>query len=399
MAVGHCGVLEMPRWLNYILAAVIGWLVFFGLSAAQHVLGGAFTWEQAVRVALYEWLPWTIVSPLILWLTLQYPMGRDRWAARVLVHLAAAALAVMLCAWLSDILIAPPSPDFGRGSDHFGDRRPPPFEMDQHPAGDEGPPNFHRMGPPPFWFRARFNIPIYLTFASLSHAIVYFRRSQQRGRRTLELEAQLSEARLQALRMQLHPHFLFNTLNAISTLVHTNPDSADEMIASLSYMLRLALDTVMEQEVPLSQELKYFECYLDIEQIRFGNRLVVKRDIGPDLQAALVPTFILQPLVENAIKHGIERNPAQGTIEVSAQKAGEVLRLSIRDTGVGLSAAGEGIEPKGIGLSNTRARLQTLYPGRHRFVLRNGAGSGCIAEVEIPFHAETWLTTPRPKES
>jgi LytS/YehU family sensor histidine kinase len=247
------------------------------------------------------------------------------------------------------------------------------------------------MGPPPFWFRARFNLPIYLTFASLSHAILYFRRSQQRGRRTLELEAQLSDARLQALRMQLHPHFLFNTLNAISTLVHTNPDAADEMIGSLSYMLRLSLDTVMEQEVPLSQELKYFDCYLDIEQIRFGNRLTVKRDIGPELQAALVPTFILQPLVENAIQHGIERNLAHGAIEVSAERVGDFLRLSVRDTGVGLSAGGEAIEQKGIGLSNTRARLQTLYPGQHRFVLRNATGGGCIAEVEIPFHAETWL--------
>jgi sensor histidine kinase YesM len=164
-------------------------------------------------------------------------------------------------------------------------------------------------------------------------------------------------------------------------------------------MLRLALDTVTEQEVPLSQELKYFDCYLDIEKIRFGNRLEVKRDIGPELQAALVPTFMLQPLVENAIKYGIERNPGPGTIEVSAEKAGDMLRLSVRDTGAGLGTTGETIEPKGIGLANTRARLQTLYPGQHRFGLRNATGGGCIAEVEIPFHAETWLTAPLPKES
>ena len=382
----------MLRWLYYIVAAVIGWTVFLGLSSAQHVLSGAFTWEQAVHISLYEWLPWTLISPFILWLTMRYPIGWDHLPSRILVHLAGAALAVMLCAWLSDFLFKPPAPDFGQRAGFHPDGQPPPlFEMDRHPPRAGLPPDFHRMGPPPFWFRARFNLPIYLTFASLSHAILYFRRSQQRGRRTLELEAQLSDARLQALRMQLHPHFLFNTLNAISTLVHTNPDAADEMIGSLSYMLRLSLDTVMEQEVPLSQELKYFDCYLDIEQIRFGNRLTVKRDIGPELQAALVPTFILQPLVENAIQHGIERNLAHGAIEVSAERVGDFLRLSVRDTGVGLSAGGEAIEQKGIGLSNTRARLQTLYPGQHRFVLRNATGGGCIAEVEIPFHAETWL--------
>jgi len=230
-------------------------------------------------------------------------------------------------------------------------------------------------------------VPIYLSLVSLSHAFVYFRRSQQRDRQAMELETQLHRARLQALRMQLQPHFLFNTLNGISTLILTNPQAAREMIGSLGQMLRLSLDSGSKSEVPLEQELKFLDSYLEIAQMRFGDRLKVNQLISPETLKAMVPTFILQPLVENAIQHGIEPDTSQGTVEIRAEKVDDQLVLFVSDTGVGLAETVEKAATKGIGLSNTRARLQSLYPAQHTFAIRNRSERGCVAELRIPFHS------------
>jgi len=251
-------------------------------------------------------------------------------------------------------------------------------------------------GPPPLWMRSQFNLPIYLVIASLAHTFVYFRRAQQRDRRALELEAHLAQARLQALRTQLNPHFLFNTLNAISTLVHTTPLLADDMIGNLSALLRLSLDSAREPEVPLGRELDFLNPYLEIERIRFGARLRIEKEIAPESRAALVPTFMLQPLVENAIRHGIEPQVAPGVVTIKSHRDGDGLCVTISDTGVGLpEIAGAEVQPaEGIGLSNTRARLQSLYPGRHQFRLHNAAGGGCSAEIKLPFHTQAVSPTP-----
>ena len=270
--------------------------------------------------------------------------------------------------------------------------------MDHPPAPPEGGhPEGHRMhGSPPLWWRCQFNMPVYLVIVSLAHAFVYFRRAQQRDRRALELEAHLAQARLQALRTQLHPHFLFNTLNAISTLVHTAPNRADDMIGNLSALLRLSLDSATEQEVALGRELDFLDRYLDIEQIRFGPRLRVEKNIAAESRLALVPTFILQPLVENAIRHGIEPQVTPGVIKIETRREGESLRVTISDTGVGLpELADPAARPaEGIGLSNTRARLQSLYPDRHQFRLYNADGGGCVAEIKLPFHTQAGALLP-----
>jgi sensor histidine kinase YesM len=164
----------------------------------------------------------------------------------------------------------------------------------------------------------------------------------------------------------------------------------------LSTLLRLSLDSATEQEVPLGRELDFLDRYLDIEQIRFGQRLRIEKKIAAESRAALVPTFILQPLVENAIRHGIEPQVTPGVVTIASQRDGDILRVTIADTGVGLPEL-VGREPKpaeGIGLSNTRARLQSLYPSRHRFTLRNAAGGGCVAELEIPFHSHAPAAGP-----
>ena len=229
---------------------------------------------------------------------------------------------------------------------------------------------------------ARFNVPIYWVIVSVAHALTYYRRSQERERKALELEGRLSEAKLQSLRMQLHPHFLFNTLNAIATLIHKDPKAADEMIGNLSELLRATLDTG-QQEVSLRQELAFLDRYLEIQQARFGERLRIERRIDTAALGGRVPTLILQPLVENAIRHGIEPQPGTGVVSINAALKEGLLQLEIRDNGQGLKSG-----PEGIGLANTRARLQALYGDASRLVLQSGADGGCSVQVQIPFRDE-----------
>ena len=359
--------------------------------SAQHVVSGAFAWDEACRMTLSHWLPWMMLSPFILWLSFRFPIERTGWKLCVPIHAGAGVVAVLVCVAVNEYILRPPPPPWGDSSVKSPGLSSPPPDVQKSARSDQpfSHPGSHRS---PWWFGVRFNVPTYLIFVSLSHAVVYFRRSQQRERRALELEARLAQARLQALRMQIHPHFLFNTLNAISTLVHSDPHAADEMIGGLSEMLRISLDSAMDQEVPLRHELNFLNLYLQIEQARFGDRLRVEQNISLEVEGALVPTLILQPLVENAIRHGIEPKLAPGVIGISAQRVGEALRISIRDTGVGVNSSdrAEKSAQKGIGLSNTRARLQSLYPGQHHFDIHNDPASGCVVELEIPFHTELW---------
>ena len=179
----------------------------------------------------------------------------------------------------------------------------------------------------------------------------------------------------------MHPHFLFNTLHAISSLVHKNPDAADEMISNLSELLRAALDTSDRQEVPLRQELDLLDRYLDIQQVRFGDRLRIEKHIDATALDAQVPTLVLQPLVENAIKHGIEPQPTPGIVTIRAERKDGTLRLVVRDNGGGAKkSAGQ---QEGIGIANTRSRLQELYGGRARLTL-SSAADGFEVEILIP---------------
>ncbi len=217
----------------------------------------------------------------------------------------------------------------------------------------------------------------------------YYQRFRQREIHTTELQRQVTEARLEALRMQLNPHFLFNTLHAISALIHEQPEAADRMVVRLSELLRVSLDPSKPQEVALSEEMAFLAGYLEIEQTRFSERLAVTKDIEPGTETALVPFLLLQPLVENAIRHGIEPREEPGRLAITARRQDGRLELRVRDDGPGL--AEDGRVPQGIGLSNTRSRLRHLYGEQFSFDLRDLPEGGLEARISLPFrtHATT----------
>jgi sensor histidine kinase YesM len=191
--------------------------------------------------------------------------------------------------------------------------------------------------------------------------------------------------------MQLHPHFLFNTLHAISALMHQDVEVADRMIARLGELLRSALESAGTQEVPLRQELDFIKPYLEIEQARLGARLAVQLEIAPDTMEAQVPNLLLQPLVENAIRHGIAPRNAPGRIAIRARRDKDCLHLQVSDNGLGLSSNYQ----EGVGVANTKARLQQLYGAAQRFVMDNGPEGGLVVSVAVPYHEAPTNGTPR----
>ena len=225
----------------------------------------------------------------------------------------------------------------------------------------------------------------YWAILGVSYAITYYKKFRERELRASQLETRLAQARLQVLKMQLHPHFLFNTLNAISELVFKDPESAEQMITNLSDLLRLSLENVGVQEVPLKQELDFLGKYVEIEQTRFHDRLRLKMDIAPETLDATVPNMILQPLVENAIRHGIGVRSSGGNIVIGAERENGMLHLFVRDDGRGLLNGEHVALKEGVGLANTRARLAHLYGGEHRFDLNNSPGGGLTVAMKIPF--------------
>jgi signal transduction histidine kinase len=356
---GH--VIERRGW-RWLLAFGIWTLI--GLSFASQFylssskLGRPVTWAQALSYSLGDWYVFALLSLPAMRLARRFHFERAKWGVRAVIHLVASgvfSLAYMvLRAWIGQA---------------------------QNWAGGQ-PVAFAEAFVPLLAKTFHFNLLVYWVIIAVWHALDYYRRYHERELRTSELEKRLAQAKLQALQMQLNPHFLFNTLHAISSLMHKDVEAADSMITRLSDLLRYALESSDEQEVPLRRELKFLESYLQIEQTRFGDRLRVRKDIAPDTLDVQVPNLVLQPLVENAIKHGIAPKATAGLIELSARQENGRLVLEVHDNGVGLP---EGGPPEdGVGLSNTRARLAHLYGEDHAFELRNAENGGLVVRVEIP---------------
>jgi len=225
---------------------------------------------------------------------------------------------------------------------------------------------------------------VYWIIVLTSHAAGYYRRYR-------EGELRASQAQLQALKMQLHPHFLFNSLHSVSALIHKDPEAADRMITRLGDFLRMTLDNAATQEVGLRKELEFLNCYLAIEGIRFNDRLTTEVKVDPRALDCRVPNLILQPIVENAIRHGVAPRSAPGRVEVSAERVGDKLRLRVKDDGPGIqSAKSNGVGSRGgVGLANTRARLEHLYGKAYRFEMTNDPRGGLVVTLELPAVADT----------
>ena len=232
------------------------------------------------------------------------------------------------------------------------------------------------------------DLMVYFLVLSCFYVVDFYRHFQAEQLKSSELKAALATSQLNALKMQIHPHFLFNTLNSISALMHEDVEAADKMVARLGDFLRMTLESSGDHEVSLKQEMDFVRSYLEIESVRFQNRLVVKMNIDPETLAARVPNLILQPIVENAIKHGISQQESVESLIISSERHGDRLQIRVEDSGPGLQPSngnGKGGKSAGIGLANTRARLAHLYEENYRFEIKNAVPHGVIVTLEIPF--------------
>ena len=353
------------------------WGVFALLSVGQTAVGeeASFHWVEALS-ELIEYGAWTLITPFVFWFVGAFPVIEslpDNWlrALRNVGLHAATGLAAAITIDVSEDLS-------GLGMAPTGGRTPPSvLEQIQR-----------------FWFLDE--LVIYLVVLMAGFARIYYLQKKERQEeaerleaRAESLEAQLTEARLEALRMQLNPHFLFNTLHAVSTLVDRDPGGVRRMIARLSELLRHVLDEDAPQEVPLSQELDFLEDYLEIQSIRFQGDLDSTVDVPSALHDAQVPNLILQPVVENAIRHGASQVRGTGRIEIRAHRDADTLVLTVADNGPGVPE-----NPKdGLGLRNVRARLQELYGERQALELTSDDGGGTRATLTLPYHTATSLYT------
>lgn len=359
-----------------VLAAAVGfWVGLVLLFSAPIALTGSVSWRQAVGFGASFWAPWLVFLPAAAWLAFRLPLERGKVLRNLSLHV----LACLLVVAGGRATLRALNPLTPRPMRLDAPGQPPPLDRSAArlpPPGSFGP----LMG-----FRAALDVLVYCSLLGGCQAITYFVRLQERERREAELEARLTTARLQALRMQIHPHFLFNTLNSIAALVYVNPRAADEMLGDLGGLLRRSLDSMEEHEVPLARELEFIDAYVGIEQKRFGDRLRVERSVSAELLNALVPALLLQPLVENAIRHGIEPRRDPGVIWIEVRQVDSHLHLRVRDDGRGLSRAdsAEALRP-GIGLANTQARLRGLYGDDQSFSLGKALPQGCQVDIRIP---------------
>jgi len=346
----------MKRKLAWLVAAVFAWWTLNGLAVgAQWMLmrdanGAAVPAWHAIPTSLVGAWGWAPLTLGLVWLAFRHPIRSGGIGRGLLLHGAAVAAIVLVRA----VYIYSLDPVF-----HWY----------------EQPPAFSQVLLQSVWN----NLFQAWLFVGVAHALYFAARAAERERQAVQLQAQLTDARLAALSSQLNPHFLFNALNSIAELVHRDPDAADGMIVGLSALLRNSLESATSQQVPLEEELRLLGYYLDIEKIRLGERLRVEWSVAPAAREALVPPLLLQPLVENAVRHGISRRLGPGTIRVLAACEGGGLCLEVHDDGAGQSAGGG----FGIGLGTTRQRLQALY-GEQGTLELLASPQGTVARLLLP---------------
>ena len=361
--------LVLAVWMLIGLSYTLNYFFFAAHYVAIFELQPSLT--QMLVWEIPYWVLWAGLAPAVFLFTRRFPIDRERWFTNSLLHiLACIVLSIahraiyLIVGWLLHVAA------------------------------------YRDLATIPDLYSSDilFNLPTgfmsYGTIFLVSYVTDYYRRHQEEelkiSRLKIELaraQLQVTEAQLQALKMQLHPHFLFNTLNSISALLYEDVDAAEQMLARLGDLLRLTLENSGAQQVTLQEELEFLRCYLEIERVRFHDRLAVNMRIDPETLDARVPNLILQPIVENAIKHGIVSRIAAGEIEIRSMRDRDVLRLLVKDNGPGLQRGerSTGRIKEGLGLANTRARLQQMYGAAHRFEMADADEGGLQVTLEMPF--------------
>ncbi len=351
------------RWGLYL-----GCWTFIGLLFVSPIIADALAnqkkivWGEVVSTFL-DWYIWGLLFPFIYKVTRRFPFERQKHLSRIPIHVASGL--VVSLTFLVLMLI--------KNSFVTGVSR--------------GRLSFEILNGLPGYLLGGIEIFLlpYFAIVAFIHALWYYEKYRERQHKTTRLEAQLALAHLEVLKMQLQPHFLFNTLNAISALMHRDVEAADRMISLLSDLLRLSLEKDNRHQVSLQSELEFLNRYLAIEKIRFRDRLRIEEEVESACMTAQVPRLILQPLVENSIKHGIAMRSAAGRISIRARRHGDRLDLQVSDDGPGLA---DTVIREGVGLANTRARLEQIYGDDHHFELTNGKAGGVLVHLEIPFEEQ-----------
>jgi two-component system LytT family sensor kinase len=355
--------LSLRRWQTWALSFLF-WTVYAVLDSAGSYAIIVSVGQKPVLLHVVLWnfaeaYVWVLFTPLIYAITLRYGFTRDTWKRSLAVHVAMGLLMMTAAAWLllriTDVL-------------RWGDVSTP----------------FHTR----LLGLALQDLPRYFVTAAVAQIVAYYGALREREAESVGLEARLAQAQLEILRSQMEPRFLFNTLNSIATLTKKDPVSAERMTLQLAALLRVSLDCAGSQKVPLRQELEFLQNYLDIQQTRFRDRLTIRVKVDADLLSVPIPSLILQPLVENAIRHGIAKSAVPGYVDIKASRENGAVRIEIADSGAGLRG-GPDTEQGGFGLRNTRARLRQLYGNQQDLRLENVPGGGCRVSFAIPL-PEPW---------
>lgn len=352
--------------LAFLVVPGLG-LLFALIFAAQNYSQSTFVgrpavWRDLLAASLPRWLLYSLLAPGVAWCVNRFPIAAGRVPRRLLLHAAAGVLFALVHSTLMALYFRI-------------------FHL--YPAGETMAGAARRLA----LVFSGINVLVYFGLAGVYHALRYFREVRHREVLAAELRASLTAARLAALRAQLNPHFLFNTLNATSTLALTGErEQVVQIIGHLSDLLRVSLDRNLPQEIPLERELGILSAYLEIQRIRFGSRLAVELDVPAEVRVALVPVMLLQPLVENAFEHGVARRPGPGRVRVHARRAADRLVVEVEDTGPGFAGEAAAEVREGIGLGNTRARLEQLYGDAQRLDVGNRPEGGARVSVSLPWH-------------
>ena len=353
------------RWVWFLILAF--WMLIAVLYTSQNLLskivqGGEIDWARLLVWSLTRWVIWAVLTPIVFTMARRFPLERTQFSRGILTHLGvgtsislvhlAIEITVLYLIWLA-----------------FGEA----IQIKER---------FVSL----LTYTFHVNLLIYWAIVGAYKAFDYYQRFRERELKASQLETQLTQAQLQTLKAQIHPHFLFNTHHAILGLMMKNKnEAAIKMLTGLSDLLRLTLETTEAQETSLKKELEFLNLYLEIQQTRFQDRLRVKMDIAKETLNARIPNLIMQPLVENAIEHGIAPYSNAGFLEIRSSRENGKLKLQVKDDGPGLTRIKDQTIKEGVGLKNTRARLEQLYNSAYEFELSNATDGGLLVTLTIPF--------------